>query len=107
MLRTPITEFANGIFFRHLCGIGLDLGGNPPRKGDLPRDVAPRVGMDLVNVGELLLREALRRTNKRGPKATVNERDFSIDEAAHEYILAGANSLRELEDLVAPRQWHR
>ncbi|MEN8182718.1 MAG: hypothetical protein ABFS46_09300 [Myxococcota bacterium] len=59
--------------------------------------------MDLVHLGELFLGEALRRTNKRWPQATVNECDLAIDEAANEDILAAANRLREFEDLVTPR----
>ncbi len=59
--------------------------------------------MDLVDLSKLLLGETLRRANKRWPQATMNERDLTIDEAAHEDILAAANRLRDLEDLVAPR----
>ena len=103
MLRTPATEFPNRFFFRHLRSFSLDLGGHPLRKCNLPGDVAPRVGMDLVDLGELLLGEALRRTDDRWPQATVNECDLAIDESAHEDILAAANSLREFEDLAAPR----
>ena len=103
MLPTPATEFPNRFFFRHLRSFSLDLGGHPLRKCNLPGDVAPRVGMDLVDLGELLLGEALCRTNNRRPQATMNERDLAIYDAAHEDILAAANCLRELEDLAAPR----
>ena len=103
MLRTPATEFPNRFFFRHLRSFSLDLGGHPLRKCNLPGDVAPRVGMDLVDLGELLLGEALRRTNDRWPQATVNECDLAIDEAAYEDIFAAANWLREFEDFRAPR----
>ncbi len=103
MLPTPATEFPNGFFFRHLRGISLDFCGDPLRKRNLPGDVAPQLSMDLVDLGELLLGEALRRANKSWPQATVNECDLSIDEAAHEDILAAANCLRDFENLVAPR----
>lgn len=103
ILRTPATELPNRLVFRHLQGFSLDLGGNPLRKRNLARDVAPRVGVDLVDLGELFLGEALRRTNKRRPQATVNECDLAIDEAAHEDILSTAYCLREFENLVTLR----
>ncbi len=103
MLPTPAAELPNGLFFRQLRGFSRDLGGDPLRKRNFPGDVAPGVSVDLVDLGKLLLGETLRRANKRWPQATMNERDLTIDEAAHEDILAGANRLRDLEDLVAPR----
>ena len=59
MLPTPVAELTNRFFFGHLRGFSLDLGGDPLRKLNLPGDVPPRVGMDLVDLGELLLGEAL------------------------------------------------
>ena len=103
MLRTPAPEFSDRLVLRHLRGFSLDLGGNPLGKRNLAGDVAPRGRVGLVDLGKLLLGEAPRRTNKRGPQATVNECHLPIDEAAHEDILALTNCPREFKDLVAPR----
>ncbi len=103
MLPTPAAELPNCLFFRQLRGFSRDLGGDPLRKRNFPGDVAPGVSVDLVDLSKLLLGETLRRANKRWPQATMNERDPTIDEAAHKDILAAADRLRDLEDLVAPR----
>ena len=58
--------------------------------------------MHLMDLGKTLLGKALRRANKSRPEATVNECDLAVDEATHEDVVASANSLSELEDLVAP-----
>jgi hypothetical protein len=50
-----------------------------------------------------LLRKVLRGANERRPQAPMNEGDLAVDEAADEDVLARANSLRELKDLMAPR----
>jgi hypothetical protein len=56
-----------------------------------------------MDLGKALLWKALRCPNERGPQAQMNEGDLPVDEAADEDVVARANSLRELEDLVAPR----
>ena len=103
MLSTPVAELPNCLFFRQLRGFSRHLGGDPLRKRNFPGDVTPGVSVDLVDLSKLLLGKTVRRANKRWPQATMNERDLAIYDAAHEDILAAANCLRELEDLVAPR----
>jgi hypothetical protein len=103
MLAIPTAELADCLFFRQLRGLSSDLGGDPLRKRNFPGDVAPGVSVDLVDLSKPLLGKMLRRANKRWPQATMNERDLTIDEAAHEDVLSAANRLRDLEDLVAPR----
>ena len=56
-----------------------------------------------MKLSKLLLGEKLCHANESWPQATMDKGNFSIDEAAHEYILATADCLRKFEDFVASR----
>jgi hypothetical protein len=56
-----------------------------------------------MDLRKALLRKVLRGANERRPQAPMNEGDLAVYEAADEDVLARANRLRELKDLMAPR----
>jgi hypothetical protein len=102
-LGTPPAEASNGVRFEQAGRFRGDLSGHPPGKRDLLADVAPRGRVHFMDLGKAFLWKALRRANERRPQAPMNEGDLAVDEAADEDVFALANSLRQLEDLVAPR----
>ncbi len=59
--------------------------------------------MDFMNLSKLLLWKELCHANESWPQATMDKGNSAVDEAAHEYILATADCLREFEDFVASR----
>ena len=102
-LGTPLAEASNSVRFEQARRFRADLSRHLPGKRGLLGGVAPGGRVNVMDLGKALLRKVLRGANERRPKAPMNEGDLAVYEAADEDVIARANSLRELKDLMAPR----
>ncbi|HUO84495.1 MAG TPA: hypothetical protein VM534_05195, partial [Thermoanaerobaculia bacterium] len=64
--------------------------------------MSPAARVDLVYLREVLQSKSLRNSHQRRPQAPVDKGHLSVDESAHQDIIAVADSPRHREDFTTP-----
>ena len=89
--------------FADCFGLLRNVGRHPLRKRNLAICMATRCRVLLLNLSELLRREALGEPNQRGPQPSMNQGDLPVNQPTDKDFLRLADGFENPVDLAALR----
>jgi hypothetical protein len=99
--RHPGTQYSKGFLLVDSLGLRRNFGRDPLRERHDATGVATRSCVLLSNLSKLLGCEAFGEPHEGRPKPPVNQRDFSVDQPAHENLVRVGHRPKDRVDLMA------